>query len=681
MGAGCADPGPGPPLAQVELGPSLDAGQGDSLLLTFAAARAGSSYVVDQGYTLAWDGDSVPAFTTQDAGDFGVVIEMDGYLYTGEYDYLTAMTVAHTASDAAVLQFALDLDTNAEIWFTAGSSSAATLDVRITSVAGYPRHVSILPWVRRCDAPFTGVSRSGDGLVARHAVTPDPRLADAGPGTFVTDFADALQADQAPTLVLGAASCTSSTNAFNDLATMIDQGSPPPASAAQIALRIDHDIPPYGAIEVRAHRVVADAAAPATLTAAVQAAQALAPTEVLAAGRDRLAAMPPVAGLAPEDALVYRSSFALLDQVTMPAQGKLAHDYYVFSRAPTWWSARLGQSVHESLAMILLAHLDPHEATETQRNFIDAVQPNGFLPSSIGPVVDQATAAAAPLFSFESWEMAKLAGDPTFVADAYAAGVKLHGFWTTQRDQDQDGLSEWGSAAESLRDPNNVIWTEVAQPDQVEPVDLNSMLVMEEKALAAMASSLGMTAEATQWQNAATARAALMNDLMWDDATGFYYDVSLANHTFTVTTPGDLKRMDIGGLLPLWAGIVPSDRLPALLANLSNPSVFLRTDGVASLSASDPFYEAGATGCCLWNGPVFVPWQWLLVRGLRGYGETALADDITQRTLSAVRAELGQSNQFRELYDPDDAGAANGSEPNYLWSAMVALMMLEGAGT
>ena len=175
------------------------------------------------------------------------------------------------------------------------------------------------------------------------------------------------------------------------------------------------------------------------------------PADVLAAGSQRLSAIPPVPGLLPEEALAYRSSFALLDQVTMPATGRLAHDSYVFSRAPTWWNARLGQSVHESLAMILLARLDPAEAAETHRNFIDRVGADGYLPLGIGPIVDEAPggAAAAPLFSFESWEIARRANDPAFLADAYAGGVKLHGVWTTQRDQDQDGLSEWGERSPS----------------------------------------------------------------------------------------------------------------------------------------------------------------------------------------------------------------------------------------
>jgi putative isomerase len=202
--------------------------------------------------------------------------------------------------------------------------------------------------------------------------------------------------------------------------------------------------------------------------------------------------------------------------------------------------------------------------------------------------------------------------------------------------------------------------------------------VMEEKSLAAMATALGLPGEATAWESAAAARAARINATMWDDATGFYYDVSLATHDFTVHTHDDLQRLEIAGFLPLWAGIVPAARRPALLAKLADPSLFLRAYGVAGLSARDPFYAPAASACCRWNGPVVVPWQWLVVRGLRAGGDTALANEITSRTLAAVRAELSRSHQFRELYDPDDAAPANASTPNHVWGAMAALMVLEG---
>jgi len=228
-----------------------------------------------------------------------------------------------------------------------------------------------------------------------------------------------------------------------------------------------------------------------------------------------------------------------------------------------------------------------------------------------------------------------------------------------------------------VRAEGNVIWALGAPPSAIEAVDLNAMLVMEEKSLSAMALALGKKTEAEKWQGAADDRAARINAVMWDEATGFYYDVSRTTHTFTYKAEGDLKRMTIAGFLPLWAGIVPEDRRAKLVARLSDPGVFLRPAGVASLAGNDPSFAPGAAGSDRWNGPVYVPWQWLIVRGLRASGETALADEITRRVQAAVRAELTQSHVFRELYDADQTSAPNASMPNYLWSSMSALMALE----
>jgi hypothetical protein len=230
----------------------------------------------------------------------------------------------------------------------------------------------------------------------------------------------------------------------------------------------------------------------------------------------------------------------------MPAEGKLAHDYVLFSREPTWWSARLGQGVHESLATLLLARADPSLAAETQRNFIDRIDPSSFLPYFVGPVVSAVggEVVAPPLFPCEAWEIAQRANDPAFLANADA---------------------------------------------------------------------------------------------------------------------------------------------PALLGHLPDPAQFLRHDGVASLSATDPAYTPLVPGCCAWSGPAYPPWEYLVVRGLLDAGEAdehargarRLASEIASRAAAGVRAELTRTHQLRHAYDPDDVDAANTGLPNHMWSSMAALMLLD----
>lgn len=674
----CNGPAPGPPLPAVDLGPSLGATRSDPLLLTFAAPRARSSYLVDLGYTLSWDERGVPSFATQADGNFGVALEVDGELFISDDDLDTPVTIEHTASDSAVLSFAVDEDLSGEIWFSVDSSHVATIDVRLTSTAAYERRVSLFPWLRKCNGAFEQVKKSARGITARHRTQIDPTLDATSPGTFVDSFADALAGDEAPVHALGSAPCGAS--AYEDLGLLINGDAPPRDFSEVVALRFDRDLPPVSSMEMRFHRAIADAAQPKSLDADLDKARALDQRQVLLDGKSRLDAIPPLDGLGHDDALLYRSSFALLEEATMPSEGNMAREYYLPSREPKYWFGRLGQRMPESLAMILLAHRDPEGAVGTMRNFIMRIEQDGYLPLTVGPIADQTKGrvAATPLFSFEAWEIYQLAKDDAFLADAYAAGQLIHDFWVKERDLDKDGLCEWRSGVEADSGATDVIEAEVGPPELLESVDLNSMLVMEEKSLASMATALGRASEAASWTSAAEARAAMINATMWDAVTGFYYPVSRASNTFTFQAKDDLKRMEIAGLLPLWAGIVPDDRRAALVAKIADPSIFLRPNGLATLSARDHAYAPIASSCCRWNGPAVVPWTWLVWRGLRAYGEMDLARDIEQRTYAALRAGLAGEHVFRGLYGADDPGAPNDSETNHVWSTLGALMMIEG---
>jgi len=100
---------------------------------------------------------------------------------------------------------------------------------------------------------------------------------------------------------------------------------------------------------------------------------------------------------------------------------------------------------------------------------------------------------------------------------------------------------------------------------------------------------------------------------------------------FEVNEPGDLKRMEIAGFMPLWAGIVPADRVDIVLQQLTDPERFWRPHGVPSLAADDPSYDPTASSCCRWNGPVWVQWQFLILRALHEQLESELADELATR--------------------------------------------------
>lgn len=638
--------------------------------------------------------------------------------------------VAVDATFAATTSRVATLELRASNRSTAPHRVRAVVTMRKCDTAGY-----IAP-ARSHDAVFAThvvpppFGNSAESILAT-LVTPRPYVLTRRDALVSDGADDALTTDNATIFGCGKDAAGDAERLLRG-GEKLSEGSP---IVAALALGQTREIGARGSTMFQFRRGVVDDAAQwgrsdaktGTLAAEIDIARAVPMAQLLAEGRARLARIPKLAGATRDEALVHRSAFVLLDSLMLRApqdeggwiaeHSRIRRPYYLFAREPSWWFSSFGQNLHESLTTPLYAQMDPAAAIASQRVFLDAEaeKKDGFLAYTVGPLVDMSrdgTIAAAPLFSFEASELisaADAAGDTTFAREAYEAGVRIHKFWETRRDRDGNGLVEWGepgkpvamlsgAQTESLRDVHNVIWEQViggggllnklgalSAPLEVDALDGNVMLVVEEKSLAKLADRVGKKSEASAWRALAAERAARINRAMWDEETGFYYHVAkrskvedgapLPPDRFTYKKPGDLRRKEIQGFLPLWAGIVPEERKARLFATLQ--SEFLRNGGVTSVSTRDSFYKAHAGECCSWNGPVWVPWNFLVARGLRESGRPDLAHEVTVRVTEAVTEQLRRTHQFRELYNPDDLRAENRSMGNYNWSALVAMMIQE----
>lgn len=386
--------------------------------------------------------------------------------------------------------------------------------------------------------------------------------------------------------------------------------------------------------------------------------------------------------------LMYWSAFSMMRQCMMPPEGECSFNYYLFSREPTWGWGHGGQVFHESLAMLAYAHMDPEGAQNSHRVFAERMNsrsdwPDGYIPYRVGPYLNETLywaneySSSAPWFNWETWEIFQVTGDTSFVRDLYPYGVKFHNFWLRERDDDQDGLCEWGGDAflESVRD-YNVIWhllggyADPHNANKVEALDLNCELVMEEKALARMAAVLGRSDEAAYWNQLAQNRADAINALMWDPETRFYYHVDKEHHTFTYREPGDLRRKEIIGFLPLWAGVANQVQARYLAAEIANPLTFGRPHGAPLLAHDDPYdgYDAHS---------VYPEWNYLVFRGLLHYGFYDQARALAERICAGVIETLRTYHDFYESYHCDAPRPSDSWLHTYIWTGVVARMLLD----
>lgn len=174
------------------------------------------------------------------------------------------------------------------------------------------------------------------------------------------------------------------------------------------------------------------------------------------------------------------------------------------------------------------------------------------------------------------------------------------------------------------------------------PVDLNALLYKYEMDFARTARLLDDRRAAGRWEQAANLRKAAMNDLMWDNMRGLYFDYNYTRE----------KRGGVGSLatyFPMWAGMVDEAQARALVKNLRR---FEQRGGLATTD-SQPLgkYVAGSlpTQWAYPNG--WAPLHFIVVEGLKRYGYHDDAKRIALKWLSCNLNWFEKNGIFLEKYN------------------------------
>ena len=168
---------------------------------------------------------------------------------------------------------------------------------------------------------------------------------------------------------------------------------------------------------------------------------------------------------------------------------------------------------------------------------------------------------------------------------------------------------------------------------QYAPVCLNSLLFKTERDLEAMSRLLGKNSDAAEWHKLAEARKQSMQEYLWDEREGLFFDYNFENKqrsSYRYATT----------FYPLWAGLATDAQARAVLKNLSS---FERAGGIA-MSVLETQGQ--------WDYPFgWAPIQLLAVEGMRRYGYHAEADRVSTEFLSMVLENFRRDKTIREKYN------------------------------
>ena len=265
-------------------------------------------------------------------------------------------------------------------------------------------------------------------------------------------------------------------------------------------------------------------------------------------------------------------------------------------------------------------------------------------------------AATGPdIMAWCEWEYFKNFGDRDRLAKVFPCLMAYHE-WMRLNHTWRDGTywsSGWGCGMDNLPrlqkeyheafSHGHMVWNDACMQEL-----MNCKILMD------MAKVLGREADAAGLQAEREHLISVVNDILWDDETAFYYDL---------WKNGELNYVKhIGAYWSLLAEIVPAARAERFIAHLTNKTEFATPCMIPALSADHPEFDPEGS---YWKGGVWAPTNYMVLCGLDRYGKFGLSHKIGLNYLNNVVSVFNDTNTVFENYAPcpDEKGRPRKGDP------------------
>ena len=260
-----------------------------------------------------------------------------------------------------------------------------------------------------------------------------------------------------------------------------------------------------------------------------------------------------------------------------------------------------------------------------------------------------------PLLSTAELGIARLTGDVARLHRVYPLLVDHHR-WLVANRRNDDG-SFWTSSLASGCD--NAPSLARGYPD------LTAQMVQDAESLADIAALIGRAEEAAQWQVDRSSMAAILNDLLWNEASGFYCGRR--------DDGTHLSELIVSGFWPLWAGVVAPDRVARLREHLLDEARFARPHPIPSLAANASGFRAEGR---YWVGSVWPPTNYATIAGLWRSGERDLARRLSLAHIEQIEQVRLTTGKIWENYSSEAPRPGSPAGPDFVWSALGPIALL-----
>lgn len=307
------------------------------------------------------------------------------------------------------------------------------------------------------------------------------------------------------------------------------------------------------------------------------------------------------------------------------------------------------------------------------------------------------------LATWAVWKVYEATGDKEFLKEMYPKLKAYHEWWYTNRDHNKNGIAEYGGMVHRYNNsPEEIILAAAwesgmdnavrfdvegygeddigvkvfenrdAQENLVgysinqESVDLNSFLYAEKVYLGKIADILGYTQESKDFFEKAVYVKNYINNNMYDEATGYYYDLQFdhAGNTKLLVNRGKGTE----GYIPLWANAADDEKAKKVVENILDENVMNTYLPFPTAAKDNPKYDPTK----YWRGPVWLDQAYFGIIGLNNYGYKKEARDLTIKLFENSEGLL-EDGVIRENYNPETGEGLHCS--NFSWSASVYYLL------
>lgn len=338
----------------------------------------------------------------------------------------------------------------------------------------------------------------------------------------------------------------------------------------------------------------------------------------------------------------YYKACSVLKVNTHSRQGKISCGWTTPDRYPhkDMW---LWDSAFHSLG---IQYVSQSLAEDSVKAVLQFQARDGFIAHQMNPEMGRVGGSITqpPVLAWASYELYRRTGNKGFLRYVYPRLKKFIVWLYRNRDDDRSGLLEWKMeevlicrCGESGMD-NSPRFD--GSCEHMKAIDLNCFAVSEMACLEAMARELGLTGDASFWQRERVGKTALINKSLWDERSGFYFDLQ-ADGTFN-------RVKTVASFLPLFAGIADKRQAASLVDYLKDPNEFRTKFPIPSVSRAEPFFCQD-----MWRGSTWINYNFLVTEGLKRYGYGKLATVIAGKTINEISRWYKKTGVIFEFYDSE----------------------------